>query len=157
MQMKFPLLAAFLGLLAALPAYAQTAAPDVQESSVNAWMRQVSNRVASQRIYPRNSPAEGGTAKVLLVLDRTGKLISSALLESTGSSELDAAALAMVEAAAPFPEPPAELDENGLHLSAPIVFRAKTTLPFSGSPPPTESAADQAKVDIKMRSICRGC
>ncbi|MGL9623593.1 TonB family protein [Bradyrhizobium sp. U531] len=155
--MKFNSLAAFLGLLAALPAYALAAAPDPEESSINAWKRQVSNRLVSKRIYPRNSPAEGGTAKVLLVLDRTGKLISSALVESTGSSELDVAALAMVEAAAPFPVPPAELDESSLHVTAPIVFRAKTTLPFSGSSAPAESAADQAKVDIKMRSICRGC
>ncbi|MCP1762570.1 TonB family protein [Bradyrhizobium japonicum] len=157
MQMKFPLLAALLGLLAAFPAYAQTEAPDIQESSINAWKRQVSNRLASKRIYPRNSPAEGGTAKVLLVLDRTGNLISSALVESTGSSELDSAALAMVEAAAPFPEPPAQIEDDSLHLTAPIVFRAKTTLPGSGSLPPAESAAEQAKVDAKMRSICRGC
>ncbi|MFB6447787.1 TonB family protein [Bradyrhizobium tunisiense] len=157
MQMKFPLLAVFLGLLTAFPAHAQTTGPDAQENSLNAWKRQVSIRLVSERIYPRNSPAEGGAAKVLLVLDRTGKLISSALVESTGSSELDAAALAMVEAAAPFPEPPAEIDESSLHLTAPIVFRAKTMLPMSGSLPPTESAADQAKVGTKMRSICRGC
>lgn len=119
MQMKFPSLAAIFGLLAALPAHAQTAAED-------------------------------GTAKVLFILDRTGSLISSALVESTGSSELDAAALAMVEAAAPFPEPPAEIEENSLHLTAPIVFRAKTTLPASGSLPPAESATDHAKVDSEM-------
>lgn len=157
MQMKFPLLAAFLVLLAALPAYAQTAAPNSQESTVYAWKRQVSNHLVSKRIFPRNSPAEGGTAKVLFVLDRTGNLISSALVESTGSRELDAAALAMMEAAAPFPEPPAEIEENSLHLTAPIVFRAKTTLPGSSSLPPAESAMDHAKVDNKMRSICRGC
>jgi len=157
MQMKFPLLAALLGLLAAFPAYAQTEAPDTQESSINSWKRQVSNRLASKRIYPRNSPAEGGTAKVLLVLDRTGNLISSALVESTGSSELDSAALAMVEAAAPFPEPPTQIENDRLQLTAPIVFRAKTTLPGSGSLPPAESTAEQAKIDAKMRSICRGC
>ncbi|RTE90581.1 TonB family protein [Bradyrhizobium sp. LVM 105] len=157
MQMKFSLLAALLGLLATLPAYAQTVASDTQESSINAWKRQVSNRLVSKSIYPRNSPTEGGTAKVLFVLDRTGNLISSALAESTGSGELDAAALAMVEAAAPFPEPPAEIDEDGLRLTAPIVFRAKTTLPWTGSLPPAESAAEQAKVDAKMRSICRRC
>ncbi|AMA55717.1 TonB family protein [Bradyrhizobium sp. CCGE-LA001] len=155
--MKLPLLAALLGLLVPLPAYTQTADPDTQESSINAWKRQVSNRLASKRIYPRNSSPEGGTAKVLLVLDRTGNLISSALAESTGSTELDAAALAMVEAAAPFPQPPAEIQEDSLHLTAPIVFRAKTTPPWSGSLPPTESAAEQAKIDAKMRSICRGC
>ena len=158
MQMKFLIfLAGLLGLLAAFPAHAQTAAPDAQESSINARKRQVSNRLVSKRIYPRNSPAEGGMAKVLLVLDRTGNLISSALVESTGSSKLDAAALAMVEAAAPFPEPPAEIEEDGLHLTAPIVFRAKTTLPWPGSLPPAESAGEQAKIDAKMRSICRGC
>jgi protein TonB len=158
MQMKFPLLAVFLGLLAVFPAYAQTEAPDTQESSsINSWKRQVSNRLASKRIYPRNSPAEGATAKVLLVLDRTGNLISSALVESTGSSELDAAALAMVEAAAPFPKPPAQIEDDRLRLTAPIVFMAKTTSPGSGSLPPAESAPDQAKVDAKMRSICRGC
>ncbi|WP_314952943.1 energy transducer TonB [Bradyrhizobium cosmicum] len=155
--MKLPLLAALLGLLAALPAYPQTTDPDTQESSIDAWKRQVSNRLVSKRIYPRKSPAEGGSAKVLLVLDRTGNLISSALVESTGSTELDAAALAMVEAAAPFPEPPVEIQEDSLHLTAPIVFRAKTTLPRSGSLSQTESAAEQAKVDAKMRSICRGC
>ncbi|MBW7974548.1 TonB family protein [Bradyrhizobium sp. BR 10289] len=157
MQMKFLLLAALLGVLAAFPAYVQAEAPDAQENSIKAWKRQVSNQLVSKRTYPRNSPAEGGTAKVLFVLDRTGNLISCALVESTGSSELDAAALAMVEAAAPFPEPPAEIEEDSLHLTAPIIFKAKTTRLWSGSVPPAESAAEQAKIDARMRSICRGC
>jgi len=62
-----------------------------------------------------------------------------------------------VEAAAPFPEPPAQIESDRLQLTAPIVFRAKTTLPGLGSLPPAESTAEQAKIDAKMRSICRGC
>ena len=157
MQMKFPLLVTLLGLLAAFPAHAQTEPPDSQESAVTAWKRQVSNRLVSKRTYPRGGPAEGGTAKVLFVLDRTGNLISRALVESTGSGELDTAALAMIDAAAPFPEPPAGLKDDSLSLTTSIFFKPKAVPLWTGGPPAAESAADQNKVDAKMHSICRGC
>lgn len=159
MKMKFALLARLLGLapVFALPTYAQVEAPDSQMNSVEAWKKRVSIQLASKRIYPRNAPAEGGAAKVLFVLDRTGKLISHALVESTGSRELDIAALATVEAVAPFPEPPAQLEDDMLHFTVPFVFKARTTFPSTNAAPPAEALADQAKVNAKMHSICRGC
>ena len=156
MQMKFPLLAALLGLLAAFPAHAQIDAPDRQANSVEIWKRRLTLQLASKKIFPRNAPAEGGTARVMFVLDRTGNLVSRALVESTGSSELDAAALTMVDAAAPFPEPPAEIEEDNLRFTVPVIFHAKREMPWR-SPPPAEAVADQAKVSAKMHGICSGC
>jgi protein TonB len=164
MQMKFSLLAGLLGLMAifTVPNYAQAEASDSQANSVESWKRQLTIRLTSRRIYPPNAPAEGGTAKVMFVLDRTGKLVSRALVESTGSSELDMAALATVESAAPFPEPPAELEDDMLRFTVPLIFKPRTSIfnprtSWTGALPPADSVADRAKIDAKIHGVCRGC
>ncbi|MBC9878419.1 TonB family protein [Bradyrhizobium sp. INPA01-394B] len=153
--MRFFFLAA-LGLLVAYPTHAEPDTLDRQANSVEIWKRRLSLQLASKKTFPSNAPAEGGTARVVFVLDRTGNLVSSALVESTGSSELDAAALAMVEAAAPFPEPPADIEEDNLRFTVPVIFHAKREMPWR-NPLPAEAAADEAKVNAKLHSICRGC
>jgi protein TonB len=166
MQMKFTLLGVLLGLLLAFPngAYAQ-------EDSIQVWRKMLVEHVASRRFYPPGANGEPGTARVLFVMDRSGNLISRVLVESTGSQVLDAAALAIVERAAPFPKPPLEVTEDQLRLIAPIVFQGR------GLPPPPDpklldawldrqakesektppSDKDDAKLNAKLRSICRGC
>jgi hypothetical protein len=62
----------------------------------------------------------------------------------------------MVEAAAPFPEPPAEIEEDNLRFTVPVIFHAKREMPWR-SPLPAEAVADEAKVRTKIHSICRGC
>lgn len=119
MQMKLPLLAVFLGLLAAFPTHAQT---DAQSESAQAWKARLSAHMASYKQFPAEALGQTGEAKVTFVIDRSGRLISQALAVSTGSRPLDVAALQIVARAQPFPAPPSGLKDESLTLTVPIVF-----------------------------------
>jgi protein TonB len=163
MQIKFPLLAALFGLLTALPAHAQT-------DTVQAWKTRLATHLAAKKLFPPQARGQTGNAKVIFVIDRSGKLISRALVESTGSPPLDEAALAMVERAEPFPEPPPELKEDTFSFTVPIFFKRlgpppvndewleswidEQTKRTANSPP---SDKDDARLNAKLHSICRGC
>lgn len=119
MQMKLPLLAAILGLLAACPANAQTNTPT---ESVKAWKAGLSSHIASNKFFPVEAWGQTGKAKIKFVIDRSGKLISRAVAESAGSRSLDDAALAIIARAEPFPVPPSELKDDSFTFTVPIVF-----------------------------------
>ncbi|WP_456617560.1 MULTISPECIES: energy transducer TonB family protein [unclassified Bradyrhizobium] len=122
MQMKFPLLAALLGLLAAFPSYAQT---EPQSDSVKAWKAGVAAHINSNRFFPVEAWGQTGQAKVAFIIDRSGRLISRAVAESAGSRPLDDAALAIIARAEPFPAPPSELKDNSFSFTVPIVFSGR--------------------------------
>ena len=122
MKMKFPLLAALLGLLAAFPALAQT---EPQSESAKAWKARLAAHVASSKYFPAQGLGQTGKAKIAFVIDRSGKLISRAVAESSGSQVLDEAALMIVARAEPFPEPPAELKGESFSFSVPIIFHGR--------------------------------
>ncbi|WP_245343955.1 energy transducer TonB family protein [Bradyrhizobium japonicum] len=122
MQMKFPLLAALLGLLAAFPAHAQT---EPQSETVKAWKAGLSAHIASNRFFPVGARGQTGKARVTFVIDRSGTLISRALAESAGSRSLDDAALAIIARAEPFPAPPSELKEDSFPFTVQIVFSGR--------------------------------
>ena len=122
MQMKFSLLAALLGLLAALPAHAQT---DTQSESVKAWKVRLTAHIARNRLFPAEGRGQAGEARVTFVIDRYGRLVSRALAVSAGSRPLDLAALEIVARAQPFPEPPPELKEDTFSFTVPIVFKGR--------------------------------
>jgi periplasmic protein TonB len=82
------------------------------------------------------------------VLDRSGKLVSSWLRESTGIPALDAEALALVARAQPFPAPPPKADDSQLKFDIEFVF-------MNGPHP--DRIKEEAAINAKMRSICRGC
>ncbi|MDA9508245.1 hypothetical protein XI09_27125 [Bradyrhizobium sp. CCBAU 11386] len=122
MQMKFPLLAALLGLLAVFPVYAQT---DLQTERATAWKARLTEHIVGNRLLPTEARGQAGHAKVTFVIDRAGKLKSRTLVESTGSRQLDVAMLAIFDRAQPFPEPPSELTEDTFSFAAPIVFAGR--------------------------------
>jgi len=122
MQMKFPLLAALVGLLAALPAHAQT---DLETERADAWKARLTDHIVRTRQLPPEARGQVGHAKVTFVIDRSGKLKSRTLAESTGSRQLDVAMLAIFDQAQPFPEPPSELTEGTFSFTVPIVFAGR--------------------------------
>ncbi|RXH06357.1 energy transducer TonB family protein [Bradyrhizobium vignae] len=130
MQMKSPLLAAFLGLLAAFPSDAQTY---TQSENAQAWKARLSAHIAKSRLFPAQALGQTGEAKVGFVIDRSGKLVSRALAASTGSRLLDDVALEIVARAQPFPEPPSELKDETFSFTVPIVFNGrKFQVPTNG-------------------------
>jgi periplasmic protein TonB len=135
-----------LGLLVLL------ATPGHAESdAVGTWRKQVLARLeASKRFLPPGARGQHGTTKVAFVLDRSGKLTSNELAQSSGFAVLDAEALAMVDRASPFPVPPLQVTDEGLNLVLPVMF-------MGPSPQEIEINKEEARVNAKMRAICRGC
>jgi protein TonB len=60
---------------------------------------------------------------VSFAVDASGRVTSSRIARSSGSAELDRAALAMVQRASPLPAPPPEL--AGSSITVPAVFKPK--------------------------------
>ena len=81
-----------------------------QTDVVREWQKQISIRLSSNKGF--TPQGQSGTAKVGFVIDRTGKLVSSWLAESTGIPAIDEHALAIVERSQPFPMPPPELSRR---------------------------------------------
>lgn len=163
MHMKFRSLAALVGLLTALPSHAQT-------DTAQAWKTRLAAHLAAKKLFPPQAQGQTGDAKVIFVIDRSGKLISRALVESTGSQPLDEAALAMVDRAEPFPEPPPELKDDTFTFTVPVFFKRLEPPPVNDkwlkswideqtkrttNSPPSEK--DDARLNAKLHSICRGC
>ncbi|WP_280711352.1 energy transducer TonB [Bradyrhizobium sp. BR13661] len=111
-----------LGLLATFPAYAQT---DTQSESAQAWKAKLSAHIAKSRLFPAGALGQTGEARVGFVIDRSGNLVSRALVGSTGSRLLDDAALEIVARAQPFPQPPSELKGETFYFIVPIVFNGR--------------------------------
>lgn len=150
-----------------------TPASDLAESeAVAAWRKAVTEHVWRHRVFPPQAIGRRADGGVTFVIDRSGKLISSALVESTGFAPLDAATLAMVERSVPFPKPPADAKDDLQRVTVLIAFDG--TQPNLAPSPEQEKflrawTEDQArlsakhpgpndtKMNSKLRSICRGC
>ena len=143
-----------------------------ESEAMAAWRKAVTEHVWRNRAFPSQAIGRRADAGVIFVVDRSGKLISNALVESTGFPPLDAETLAMVERSAPFPKPPAEAKDDLQRVTILIAFDG--TLPSPAPSPEREKLLqswieDQAKLNAKspgpddaklnsmLRSICRGC
>jgi protein TonB len=137
-----------LGFLIAMavPCHAET-------DAVDAWKKQIVTRLNASKRFPPEAMGQSGTAKVAFVLDRSGKLISKELAESSGFPALDSAALAMVDRAQPFPVPPSEMEDGRLRLVLPVIFGGRSP----SQVPTIDISKEEALVNAKMRAICRGC
>jgi len=90
----------------------------------DSWYADVNARLARDFVYPylaRMRELEG-VVVVRFSLGRSGELVSSTLLASSGHGLLDRAAQALVVGAAPFPAPPSSLPAEALTLQVPITF-----------------------------------
>jgi periplasmic protein TonB len=64
-----------------------------------------------------------GAASVSYVVDRSGRVVSSRLVQSSGDRALDAQAVAVPRRASPVPAPPASVSGSTIRLNTRIVFR----------------------------------
>lgn len=134
------------GLAASVPTPAFAAS-----DAMDAWRKTVTEHVWRNRAFPPEAMGQRGDAGVTFVIDRSGKLISNALIESTGSPPLDAVALKMVERSEPFPKPPRDAKDE---LQRMTILMTLDGAPRMDGPGPW---ADEAKVKAKVNSVCRGC
>jgi periplasmic protein TonB len=119
------------------PTIAMTPAPETaaqkQGTTTNvaqhesSWQKQIVTQLGKHRRYPQEARARRhqGDVMVKFTVDRGGRVLSSAILQSSGSSHLDAEALAVIDRAAPLPEPPEDLAGERFDLELPIRFRIK--------------------------------
>jgi protein TonB len=70
-------------------------------------------------------PGEQGTATVAFTIDRDGRLVSSRIVQSSGSPQLDEETLAMLMRAQPMPKPPSTAPDSALSLVVPVRFAIK--------------------------------
>jgi protein TonB len=77
--------------------------------------------------YPAaaRSRNEQGTAQLAFSLDRHGRVTSSKIVRSSGSTALDQESLELVRRAQPFPPPPSNLPGAEINLSVPVRFNMR--------------------------------
>jgi periplasmic protein TonB len=129
-------------IVVALPCRAET-------DAVDEWKKQLIIHIRGSMRFPPEAIGQSGTAMVAFVLDRSGKLISNEIKQSSGVKALDTEALAIIGRAQPFPAPPPQVDDNGLKVAVPLIFRGNDTR--------KEFEKEEARINAKLRSICRGC
>jgi protein TonB len=122
------------------------------EGAKDVWIKSLSVKLTAQRRYPPEATGQGGTARVVFRIDRSGRLLSAAIAESEGDPALDKEALAIVERAQPFASPPPDIGEDALTLRVPFVFppRPKSSIIEDIGP-------DDAALKARLKGVCRGC
>ena len=86
------------------------------------WQRSMVMQLERHKRYPSQARGEQGVTTLAFTIDRQGHLLSSRIVQSAGSAILDAAALAMLGHAEPFPAPPLGIADELLSITVPIRY-----------------------------------
>jgi protein TonB len=91
------------------------------------WHKSLVFHLNKHKKYPHEARSKGheGTAGVSFTIDRSGKVISTHLDQSSGSELLDKEAIEVLNRASPFPTPPSDVPNLTINLTLPIQFRIK--------------------------------
>lgn len=106
------------------PQAVSTPAPAAPKADANPYYQLVLRQIAQHKRYPAQAKRirQEGLVEISFDIGADGRLLSAQVSQSSQVPSLDAAALAAVTAASPFPPIPAELGVNRLSLSLPIEF-----------------------------------
>jgi protein TonB len=88
------------------------------------WQRAVSKHLNRHKRYPEAARRQRlhGSATVRFVLDRSGQVVLSEIIKSSGAPVLDEEALATVKRASPVPVPPSDVEDRYLENFVRIDF-----------------------------------
>lgn len=89
------------------------------------WEKQLIAHLNKFKRYPADSTTPSAEVVVRFVLDRTGHVLSSEVVNGSRNASFDAAALAMLQHAAPVPPPPPLVADQGLTFTLPVIFQVK--------------------------------
>ena len=89
------------------------------------WGKQISAYFELHKRYPQVKKQKKATVKVSLVLNRLGNVVSVGVLESSGDTAFDEAAIAMIRRSDPVPRPPAELTQDQFSYSLNVNFNER--------------------------------
>ena len=107
------------------PRQGQTPAPNPRIGvTVESWQGMLTDRLERAKRFPVESQAQQlrATPKVLVTIDRAGRVRSAEIQLSSGSAALDDEALAIVQRADPLPPPPADVDGDLIEFSVFVRF-----------------------------------
>lgn len=109
---------------APIQAPAPLSAPPAPQADANPYYQLVLRQIAQHKRYPAQAKRirQEGLVEISFEIGADGRLLSAQVSQSSQIQSLDAAALAAVTAASPFPPIPAELGVSRLSLSLPIEF-----------------------------------
>jgi protein TonB len=85
------------------------------------WGKKISAYLDLHKKFPENK-FKDAKVKVALVLNRVGKVLSVAVMESSGDTAYDDAAVSMVHRSDPVPAPPADLTDDQFAFSLDVKF-----------------------------------
>ncbi len=91
------------------------------------WQRQVVVHLNQFKRYPADARRrrDQGDVHLAFTIDRSGRVMARDLRSGSGSASLDAAALELLERAAPLPQPPPQIAGAAVELSLPVEYRMK--------------------------------
>jgi len=91
------------------------------------WKSALAAHIERFKRYPAKARSSGeqGIAKVAFSIDHQGRLLTSRIVESSGSPTLDQETLAMLVRAQPMPRPPGEVPDNQLSFVVPVRFNIR--------------------------------
>ena len=93
--------------------------------AIASWQQALVARLTRFQRYPAQASGAEGVVSLGFSIDRKGRVVSSRIVKSSGSTLLDAEALALVKRAAPLPAPPAAIPDTDLAFIVPIRFIAR--------------------------------
>jgi periplasmic protein TonB len=106
-----------------------TAGAAVQKLRVDAfrWQTALAAHIERFKRYPAKARSSGeqGIATVAFTIDRQGRLLTSRIVQSSGSATLDQETLAMLVRAQPMPAPPTNIPDNKLSFVVPVRFNIR--------------------------------
>ncbi len=95
--------------------------------AVARWESVLAAHLERFKRYPDKARARGdqGTATVAFTIDHDGRLVTSRIVQSSGSEILDEETLAMLVRAQPLPKPPDNVLESELSFVVPVRFNIR--------------------------------
>jgi len=96
-------------------------------ASVHRWESELVAHIERFKRYPAVARSRGdqGLARIAFTIDRDGWVQGSRLVHSSGSTELDQEALAMLTRAQPMPRPPGRIQLSELSFVVPVRFNIR--------------------------------
>jgi TonB family protein len=89
------------------------------------WQKELAAHLDRHKRYPSGRENKSAQIVVSFVLDRTGRILSSRVVRSSGDSSFDEAALAMLRRSNPVPAPPPLIADEGLAFTLPVIFKER--------------------------------
>ncbi|MBN9083062.1 MAG: hypothetical protein BGP04_02560 [Rhizobiales bacterium 62-17] len=97
------------------------ASAPVSGASMASWRGSLIAHLNRYKRFPAGANS-AGSASVAFTIDRSGRVLSSSLVRSSGDAALDGEAVAMMRRASPVPQPPDNVGGRTISLAVPIRF-----------------------------------